>query len=1022
MKAANWIIWAALFSLPAVWLNSQTALVLQPQTGHSGEIRALTWSPCGGFFASAGEDGTVRLWNAEGTQLRSWHAHAGSPRGIAFSPDSKAVLSWNSSYQFNDVSVQIRDLSGELLREWRGRPGEILRDVTWVGPEQIALGLRGEVRVITRSGSHSTRLRLRNDPQSPVEVTWSGDRLFARAGGTVTSWQQQNRSWREQRDYAPWPRIPEPATDIPPALRKLATEETNLQGLFSETANRWLILTSSNHIWIADASGKILRRIANIDNKYLHHMQVGPEGQLVIPTGSHTVAFWSRSGAHVRLLPPLAGPLLASGIEADGFFLLHADKVISRYDWNGIRKPDITLEQEVTSISMMPDGWLGIARNQLVLFTPEGRLNGSLAIDVGHISVAQVIASRNEAWLGVASPSTDQIWRICLIERKVLQSWRSGEHSGGVWAIVPSPIGQTVLSGDRSYNVMEWGPSGQPIRTFVERRSATTHDHAVTALDWNRRGRIASGSMDGRVKIWEPDGRFVVSVAMNSIVDQIRFTGCATALWIATRDNRLTLMDLTGMVLLTLIHHDTDWIVYDHLGRFDASFRGADLVAAISGTEARSIDSYAGTFNRPDLFWGQWPDASDDLVRQFRQIHERRLQRMGWEDPFSTPVQLPQLTQQASIENGMATIAIEANDPTSPLVSLNIFLNGVPLLGANGHKFAAPATQVNFSHSFRLRPGDNLIEADVTNTWGLTSPRAAQWLHHSAPDNPRWFFVGLGVSTYANAELNLQFADKDITDFAALLDNAISASGGTLKQFVRLNEQVTPDVIAPLRQFLAAADTGDIVVLMIAGHGAYADDPADGYFFLPHNVDPARLTATGISWSTIEEILLATPANRKLLLMDTCASGELDQAALTEAALSPASGLVARSSRALRRLPDQPTAHGGSQTPTTFQRPRPPIQQRDRFIYADLLRRTGAVVISSSRGNELSYESTQLGNGLFTAGLIHALQNAETATLSLDELFEQTLPFVMEHSHYRQTPVIDRDNPRTNIFLPTLNR
>lgn len=57
--------------------------------GHKQAITAVAWRRDGGLLASASEDGGVRLWNPEGKQIKSWNAHAGGVRSVAFAADGR---------------------------------------------------------------------------------------------------------------------------------------------------------------------------------------------------------------------------------------------------------------------------------------------------------------------------------------------------------------------------------------------------------------------------------------------------------------------------------------------------------------------------------------------------------------------------------------------------------------------------------------------------------------------------------------------------------------------------------------------------------------------------------------------------------------------------------------------------------------------------------------------------------------------------------------------------------------------
>ena len=87
---------------------------------------------------------------------------------------------------------------------------------------------------------------------------------------------------------------------------------------------------------------------------------------------------------------------------------------------------------------------------------------------------------------------------------------------------------------------------------------------------------------------------------------------------------------------------------------------------------------------------------------------------------------------------------------------------------------------------------------------------------------------------------------------------------------------------------------------------------------------------------------------------------------------------------------------------------------RDRFVFNDLARRSGAIIFSSSRGGEFSYETEAAKNGVFTQQLKAALSGDadlnKDGTVSVDELRAFVATAVPKLTGDKQHPTVDRDN------------
>jgi len=226
------------------------------------------------------------------------------------------------------------------------------------------------------------------------------------------------------------------------------------------------------------------------------------------------------------------------------------------------------------------------------------------------------------------------------------------------------------------------------------------------------------------------------------------------------------------------------------------------------------------------------------------------------------------------------------------------------------------------------------------------------------------------------------------------------------------NEQAnSKDIKQKLQEFFSKASPNDQIMVFLAGHGVL--DSENNYYFAPYDMDFDQVGKNGISFETIVQSMQKSPAENKLLLMDTCHSGKTID---IESSASDTKGKHKPGERGSRIVVG----------------PAPNFKVSDVIstLFEDFLSKSGITIVSASSGGDLSNEDTKWGNGAFTSAYIKILKSKMEGTFSTMMLDEEntkvSIPLddnfvnelykeVMNLTKGKQVPDLRELNKKANI-------
>jgi hypothetical protein len=336
-------------------------------------------------------------------------------------------------------------------------------------------------------------------------------------------------------------------------------------------------------------------------------------------------------------------------------------------------------------------------------------------------------------------------------------------------------------------------------------------------------------------------------------------------------------------------------------------------------------------------------------------------------------------TPPLSVNSATVSLALEAADPMSSLDRIQVHSNGVPVFGKEGLRVeSSNGAKWSGTVDIPLLSGQNDLRISVTNRSGLSSHETTLSISSETVDESVLYLAALGVSKYHDPRQDLELAAKDALDLTAHFKANPGGLWSRVETLCLTDFEVTRESLHRVREFLARARPQDGAILFLAGHGLL--DSRLEFRFATSEVDFATEKAgEGIRFTDLEDALFDCVSLRKLLLMDTCHGGEIDESRLQLLTSARAGEWLALKEAPRLDLP----------TPDFDQL----VAGRNliEHFFADLRRGSGATVLASSAGLEQSFEAgdQSIKNGIFTHCALKCLRE-KAGDLNRDGMIDLT--------------------------------
>lgn len=413
-------------------------------------------------------------------------------------------------------------------------------------------------------------------------------------------------------------------------------------------------------------------------------------------------------------------------------------------------------------------------------------------------------------------------------------------------------------------------------------------------------------------------------------------------------------------------------------------------------SEIFSFEQFDAYLNQPHKVLRAFGSSDSLLIKAYETAYLKRMKVLGIKPDskinFASVPDFQYINLQEE-KSGKINFSISINKGAGKLKQLVVLNNGTLVHSESISE--SQSAHFEKTISFETTSGINRFEFIVKDENGLESPRTSRLYNNTSLVKPNLFLVVIASEKFKDNRFDLAYAVKDAGDMAKTMSNSKSFNKIEVRKL--FNQSFSPDSVKQLKDFFGKAGINDVVMVFFAGHG-YLDEDLS-YYFPSYYTDFTDPKINSVAYKEFEKLFQQMKPIRKLMFIDACFSGEVDDDIYTDD----------QEEEEKKKKEERDIRLAGKTFAQTT------AMEMAKVVFSDLRQNSGATIISSAGGTEAAYEGEKWNNGLFTHCVLEGLSNYKAdlnrdKKITLSELQKYVAEEVNHLSGGKQTPTYRMEN------------